>query len=129
MGTTTSDQHRHFARISFDANTMVSQGPNAWPVELLDISLNGVLFKQPEDWAIHPGKPLQVDIKLADRTRIKMGVELVHITRHEAGCHCLHIDLDSITLLKRLVELNLGSGAPLERELSALIDDHMKAAS
>ena len=122
-------QHRHFARIPFDAETRVEQGGNAWNVELLDISLNGVLFKQPDDWSIHPGRPLQVVINLVGRIRIMMEVELVHITHTEAGCHCLHIDLDSITNLKRLVELNVGSDSFLERELQSLIEDHSKRAA
>lgn len=122
-------QHRHFARIPFDADTYVQQGEQAWPVHLLDISLNGILFRQPDDWLIHPGKPLHVVIKLADRTRIKMDVELAHITTTEAGCYCRNIDLDSITLLKRLVELNVGSDLFLERELNALIDAHSAHAA
>lgn len=122
-------QHRHFARIPFDADTRIMQGGNAWSVELLDISLNGILFKQPDDWSIHPGRPLQVVINLVGRIRIMMEVELVHITNIEAGCHCLHIDLDSITNLKRLVELNIGSDSFLERELQSLIEDHSAHAA
>lgn len=114
-------EHRSFTRIPFDADTTVSQEEGQWPVELMDISLNGVLFKQPDDWKIHPGNPLFICITIADRTKIKMEASLVHITQEEAGCKCLHIDLDSITLLKRLIELNVGDDAFLERELSALI--------
>ena len=121
-------QHRHFARIPFDADTRVAQGGQAWKVELLDISLNGILCKQPDDWQIHPGRPLQVVINLVGRVRIMMEVELVHITKTEAGCHCLHVDIDSITNLKRLVALNVGSDTFLERELQALVDDHVQHA-
>ena len=38
----------------------------------------------------------------------------------ELGLRCVDIDLDSITHLRRLVELNLGETELLERELSAL---------
>jgi hypothetical protein len=117
-------EHRHFTRIPFDAQTTVSQGNHSWPVELLDISLNGVLFKQPDVWSIHPGNSLMIDIRLADHTHIKMESNLVHITPQFVGCQCHHIDLDSITLLKRLVELNVGSDEYVERELAALINDH-----
>ena len=40
-----------------------------------------------------------------------------------AGLHCLAIDIDSVTHLRRLVELNLGDPALLEREVSALVAD------
>jgi len=117
-------EHRSFTRISFDAATTVEQDGQQWPVELLDISLNGVLFKQPDDWKIHPAKPLFIKVTITDETQIKMEVSLVHITTEEAGCRCLNIDLDSITLLKRLIELNVADDAFLERELSALINQH-----
>lgn len=122
-------EHRSFTRIAFDADTTVKQDNDEWPVELMDISLNGVLFKQPENWKINPGKPLFVTINLADRTRIKMETSLVHIAPKEVGCKCIHIDLDSITLLKRLIELNVGDDAFLERELSALITQHDEPAT
>jgi len=117
-------EHRSFIRVSFDGATTVSQGDDSWPVQLLDISLNGVLFKQPADWKINPGSPLNVAIHVSDDSSIKMEGQLVHITAHEAGCQCAYIDLDSITTLKRLIELNVGDDAFLERELSALIQDH-----
>ena len=117
-------ENRHFTRIPFDAQTTVSQGNHSWPVDLIDLSLNGVLFKQPEVWSIHPGNTLMIDIRLADHTHIKMEAQLVHITPQYVGCQCGHIDLDSITLLKRLVELNVGSDELIERELAALIKDH-----
>lgn len=117
-------EHRNFTRIAFDADAFVSQGNHKWPVELIDVSLNGVLFKQPEIWNIHPGNPVMISIQLADRTHIKMEARLVHITPEFVGCKCIHIDLDSITLLKRLIELNVGSDEFLERELTALITEH-----
>jgi len=114
-------EQRHFTRVDFDADTFVSQGNHKWPVELVDVSLNGVLFKQPEIWNIHPGNPILIEIHLTDRSRIKMEAGLVHITPEFVGCKCLHIDLDSMTMLKRLIELNLGSDEFVERELGALI--------
>ena len=44
-----SEQHRHFVRVPFDATTTASQGNDQWQVNLLDLSLNGVLFEQPQD--------------------------------------------------------------------------------
>ncbi len=118
------EQRRSFQRIPFDADTSVSQGERSWKVELIDVSLNGILFKQPSEWSIHPGQPLSIRMRLNDNSHIDMETQLVHNTKTEVGCHCLHIDLDSITQLKRLIELNLGSDEFVERELSALLSDH-----
>jgi hypothetical protein len=49
-----------------------------------------------------------------------MDVVIAHQQNDELGVRCVDIDLDSITHLRRLVELNLGETELLERELSAL---------
>ena len=49
-----------------------------------------------------------------------MDVEIAHRENDELGLNCKDIDVDSITHLRRLVELNLGDPELLERELSAL---------
>lgn len=117
-------QHRHFVRVPFDATTTATQGDRSWEVQLLDISLNGVLFSQPEDWLINPSQLIKIKIVLGEGIHIKMDTRLVHTTENTAGCHCEHIDVDSITQLKRLIELNTGSDDILSRELSALIEEH-----
>ncbi len=119
-----SEQHRNFSRIPFDATTTASQGGDHWPVQLVDISLNGVLFEQPADWRINPRDLIRIDIKLGEGVHIRMDTHLVHTTETTVGCKCEHIDVDSITQLKRLIELNTGSDEVLHRELSALIGEH-----
>jgi hypothetical protein len=52
---------------------------------------------------------------------ITMETRVVHREGDDAGLRCLSIDLDSVTHLRRLVELNLGDPALLDRELSELI--------
>lgn len=115
------EQRRNFTRISFDADTFVSQDSHHYPVELLDISLNGVLFRQPLEWQINPRKPVLISIELSSDCVIRMEARIVHLTEDTAGCQCLHIDLDSISQLKRLVELNVGTDILLDRELIALV--------
>jgi hypothetical protein len=52
-----------------------------------------------------------------------MEVVLTRAQPQSLGFVCRHIDLDSISHLRRLVELNLGDEQLLERELAALGDD------
>ena len=40
---------------------------------------------------------------------------------HHLGLFCHHIDIDSITHLRRLIELNLGDETLLQRELAELL--------
>jgi hypothetical protein len=50
-----------------------------------------------------------------------MAGELAHVEAGHAGVLCRSIDLESITHLRRLIEVNLGDPAASERELKALI--------
>ncbi|MNL44802.1 Cyclic diguanosine monophosphate-binding protein [compost metagenome] len=51
-----------------------------------------------------------------------MDVQLTHQDNGQLGFECRHISLESIERLRRLIELNLGDQAELERELGALIE-------
>ena len=53
-------------------------------------------------------------------TDIRMGVTVVHHQAGSYGLSCHEIDLDSVTHLRRLVELNAGDETLLEREIALL---------
>ena len=52
---------------------------------------------------------------------IAMAGELAHVEGTHAGVLCRSIDIESITHLRRLIEVNLGDPTASERELKALI--------
>ncbi|NUT82705.1 MULTISPECIES: PilZ domain-containing protein [Pseudomonas] len=114
-------ERRRFVRIEFHAKTELIQAPFKWPVELLDLSLKGLLIKKPEPWLGNPEKTFIADIHLSNEVEVKMEVRLAHDDHGHLGFVCEHIDLDSIAHLRRLVELNLADHDELERELAALI--------
>lgn len=118
-----SREKRRFHRISFDAGCELHCRESVWLSEVLDISLKGVLVKRPENWNVPLNEPCEVVILLDDQeTGIVMAVELRHIEAHRLGFKCQYIDLESAGHLKRLVELNLGDHALLDREFAHLID-------
>lgn len=119
--TDTHAERRRFVRIAFDAQTELSQAGNRWPVKLLDLSLKGLLIEKPQPWEGDPHARFTASIHLNDDTPVVMEVELVHDDHDQLGFHCSHIDVDSISHLRRLIELNLGDEAELERELKALL--------
>jgi hypothetical protein len=45
----------------------------------------------------------------------------MHVEGPQVGLRCASIDLDSITHLRRLVELNSGDPAILDREFGSLV--------
>lgn len=118
-----SDDRRRFSRIPFDAPASLQQDNWHAQVQLLDISLHGLLIMQPDNWdQVDSSQPLQAVITLS-------GLEQIHMEAHPAfvregliGLECLHIDLNSISHLKRLIMLNLGDEGLAERELASLLD-------
>jgi len=118
-----TSEKRRFHRINFDAPCELHCQDVVWSTEVLDISLKGVLVQRPEGWKVPLNKPCEVVIHLNEHeAAIVMAVELKHVEDHRLGFRCQYIDLDSATHLKRLVELNLGDQALLEREFAHLID-------
>lgn len=116
-----TEERRRFKRIAFDAHTGLGQGEHRWDVTLLDLSLKGVLVERPAGWQGNHDAPFQIRIELGEQAPVNMEAVLRHDNDGQLGFECTHIDLDSISHLRRLVELNLGDEAELERELSALI--------
>ncbi|AUY34114.1 MULTISPECIES: PilZ domain-containing protein [Pseudomonas] len=122
--TSSHDERRRFQRIAFDAPTELRQGERRWPVKLLDLSLKGLLVERPEPWDADPTQDFDAVIHLNDKkTQVRMQVELRHDESTRLGFICLHIDIDSMTHLHRLVELNLADSTEMMRELRELIED------
>jgi hypothetical protein len=121
MSDSTTDRRR-FKRIAFDARTELSQGEHRWPVQLIDLSLKGLLIQRPEPWLGDETQPFAAEIHLSDEVYVRMDVQLNHKDYGQLGFVCLHIGLESIEHLRRLIELNLGDVEELERELGALIE-------
>ena len=122
MTDTVSDRRR-FQRIAFDAPALITQGNNSWSVKLHDISFKGLLTQRPTNWTSELNQPYLVKVELDNLIKVVMQVQLAHLGEQLLGFICEHIDLDSMSHLRRLVELNLGSEPLLERELAALYQD------
>ncbi|WP_110951647.1 PilZ domain-containing protein [Pseudomonas bohemica] len=120
--TDSHEDRRRFKRISFDARTELTQGAKSWPVQLIDVSLKGLLIERPDPWQGDPDESFIVDIHLNVDIDVRMEVRLTHDAHNHLGFVCEHIGLDSVTHLRRLVELNLADHDELERELAALIE-------
>ncbi len=118
-----ADDRRRFRRVTFDAQTRLYQGDQIWDTQLQDISLRGILVQRPDTFdQADPSAPFEATIKLADSDHtIIMSLELAHQNNGLLGLKCDYIDLESVTYLRRLIELNLGDHTLLERELSALL--------
>lgn len=115
---------RQFSRIHFQADAHLFLAAGECAVEVVDLSLKGALIRPRGELFAAIGSHCTLKIRLdAAETAIRMEATVVH---HEAGVYglaCREIDLDSVTHLRRLVELNLGDEALLEREIALLARD------
>lgn len=117
----TEQEKRHFSRFHIDGTTVLTHDATQSSTELLDLSLNGALCRQPLHTHLKIGTICSLSTTLINSDIcINMQGHVVHQNSDIVGIRCDHIDLDSITHLKRLVELNLGDGSILERELTEL---------
>ncbi|MCK5830097.1 MAG: PilZ domain-containing protein [Methylococcales bacterium] len=121
MTNITSDK-RHFHRIFYNADITLSNESTIINCKLIDISLKGCLLRFDTDWS----EPLEdlytLSLTLSDEVSITMQASVAHVISTDVGFKCEHIDIDSISQLRRLVELNLGDSHLLERDLIALSD-------
>lgn len=118
---TTPNDRRHFWRAHFHSPVRLTTAGHLIEAELLDISLKGALIEVPPEWPGKQGDSCQLQLDLAEQASIGMSATVAHIEGRHVGLHCASIDLDSVTHLRRLVELNSGDPALLDRELSALL--------
>ena len=122
MSDTSNQERRHFTRIPMDSLLRVQCHGQQWETRLLDLSLKGALFQRPDAFAGTPGEQCTIEMLLEPlEIVIAMEGRIAHSEKDHVGFHCDHIDLDSISHLKRLIELNLGNESLLERELTELV--------
>ena len=112
---------RRFWRALFTAPVIVQDGDGRVSAELVDVSLNGALVEVPALWDRRVGQPVDLEFPLSEAVVVKMSTTVAHLEGRRVGLKCEHVDLDSISHLRRLVELNSGNPELLRRELSELI--------
>lgn len=114
-------EQRHFKRVRFFSEAQLEIDGHTYPTELLDLSLKGALVKKPAETLPTEPKTVFLKLPLSDSTEhLIMQVSIVHHHADFLGLHCEKIDIDSISHLRRLLELNLGDPELLSRELAEL---------
>jgi hypothetical protein len=121
MSDTDNSERRRFHRVLFDAPASMEVSNHTYQSSLLDISLKGALMRVPAEWTGEVGDNLILRINLDDADAIiTMQAICAHIEKEQIGVLCKEIDMESISLLRRLVELNLADDELLDRDLEAL---------
>ena len=122
--TNQTENRRAFHRLFFEAPVAVTDNNYSHTAVLSDISLNGALIRITDNWSPQSGQTVMLKIALSGdpEAMISMEAEVTHVENKLVGLKRTHIDVDSISHLRRLVELNLGDSDMLHRELEHLVN-------
>lgn len=117
------EDRRRFNRVPFQCDCQISCGDRTWSGELLDISLRGALFQLPETATLALADNCYLDIALADGgIHMQFESELAHREGDQHGFRFLSENLETLTHLRRLLELNLGEDDIVKKELGYWLD-------
>lgn len=120
-------ERRKFSRVIFSGHCTLSEDISGeskmWGTDLLDISLNGALVLRPENWHDEKGTAVRLNLHLQG-SDVELVIDGVVFHQEEGllGIKFLTLGLESISHLKRLIQLNLADEGLLHREISQLIN-------
>ena len=117
---------RMYQRVSFDGTAELSNNEQSFTCQITDLSLRGVLVRPFGVVRADLGTEFTLLIPLSNNQdnndlKIQMTLELAHSNPDGLGFKCISIDLDSITHLRQIVELNSSDPNLLNRELELLV--------
>ena len=127
-------ERRKFSRVNFQGICSLvfdkKTEHHDFEASLIDISLNGALISI---------NPLIVDLE-EERVQLHLGLEgsdielllngfVCHQQEKLLGVQFTKLSIDTISHLKRLIELNLGDNESMKREFAQLIEQHINEIS
>jgi len=119
---TPNSERRRFQRVNFFTEAWLSDSNGRQACQVHDLSLKGALVAVPDGNLSSLVMPITLEIHLSDsEDMLRMEISVMHEREGVFGLRCERIDVDSMTHLRRLVELNLGETSLLERDLNALV--------
>jgi hypothetical protein len=119
------NENRRFQRIHFDCKVEFESEDLRIVCDLLDISFKGALIGNCSAATSEVGSSCRLILTLDESSDVQiiMDGSVAHKQENRVGIHCERIDLDSMTHLRKLVELNLGDDELLHREFDALLPE------
>ena len=113
---------RRFTRIQCNKNSSVEIG-NVVTVEanILNISLNGVLFEVKHKCLFNKGEKWKLKFKLPDLDYVgQFETEVIHSNENLAGMKFIHMNDDTMEHLRHLLEAKTGNSQQVEDETQEL---------
>lgn len=112
-------EQRNYRRLNFRTEAGISIENSAYPCDLVDLALQGALFRSDRDLPLTLGTPADLNIYLPDSSvRMEFTGELIHQRGNFYGFIFTSEDAESLGHLRRLLELNFGDAKRAEKEFS-----------
>ncbi|ENC6731775.1 PilZ domain-containing protein [Vibrio navarrensis] len=116
-------ERRRFSRIIYQVPARLVQGDLVLDTTIQDLSLHGLLLRTDSIHTLNNEDLVLVYFTLSDSDiDISLEAAVVGFDQQTIRLKINHIDIESISHLKRLVELNVGDDALLHREIEFLSD-------
>ncbi|MCD6534771.1 MAG: PilZ domain-containing protein [Deltaproteobacteria bacterium] len=118
------DEQRHFSRITFQAHTKIEIKGHPYGGDLLDISFKGALINCSTELPLTLNEDVLIKIFLPSSSiSMNFSARLVHLDGNHYGFKFTSYDAESMTHLRRLLELNLEDQKQVIKELFFLQKD------
>ncbi|ARV71739.1 PilZ domain-containing protein [Vibrio campbellii] len=116
-------ERRRFSRIIYQVPALIEQGNLAMQATIPDLSLHGLLLKVEDAKPLDSLLPVEVGFSfIQSEQMMQLSAGIVSIAGNEIRLKISNIDIESISQLKRFIELNVGNNELLNRELEHLSD-------
>ncbi len=112
-------EQRHYQRIRFRSEADINLHDTAYRCDLVDLALQGALFRSERFLPINPSERAELSIFLPDSAlRMNFTGELIHQRGVFYGF--LFVSVDDVTMghLRRLLELNFGDAEKTDAEFT-----------
>ena len=118
---TVTTRQRLYFRSVFETPARLNLAGHMREVRLMDISLQGALVEAPPGTQAAVGTRGRLRLSLLPTLFIAMDIAVARVDGHCVGLRYVHIDLDSMTHLRQLIERNSRDPHMLGRDLARLI--------
>ena len=123
------NERRQYHRVNFDSIASLSANDQSFDCQIIDLSIHGVLLRPHGVLYVKEELEYQLIVPLdtaenKSEQKIEMAIKLVRQNPDNIAFKCENLDLDSITHLRKIIELNSGDPSILERDMKTLCEEN-----
>lgn len=119
------EEQRRYTRFPCQGGATLSQGNQSMPVELVDLSLDGVLLRLPLCEPLEPAGSYQLIFQLPQSNQaVTMQLVITHQSESVIGARCQQLSREDRDRLCHYIAFHAADDGLLQRELTELLEQH-----